>query len=359
MSQQDTDDAQKTEDPTSKRLSDAKKKGQVAVSKELNTWMMLFGVAILLAMMAPALMGSMKDTLSGHIRMVHQLPVEGTAMGEYFGDLLFTIAKIMAVPFGLFVILALAAGFPQTGLIWAVSKLKPQFSKFNLIKGVKRWFSMSNLVEFAKGMIKIALVSMIGVSILVPEMTIVDTLPGTSIAFLMEEIHVLVLKVLAGCLALLFAITIADIFFQRFQHIKQLRMTKQEVKEEFKNMEGDPQIKARLRQIRQERARSRMMQAVPEADVVVTNPTHFAVALAYDPGAMEAPKVIAKGQDVLAFKIREIAEEHDIEIVENPPLARGLYAAVDLDEYVPEEYYKAVAEVISYVFNLKGKKLGQ
>ena len=354
----ESDESQKTEDPTSKRLSDAKRKGQVAISKELNTWMLLFGVAILLAMLAPALLGEMRDTLGEHIRLAHQIPMQEAEIGGYLLGLLWTIAKIMFVPFSLFLALALAAGYPQTGLIWAVAKLKPKLDKFNLVKGLKRWFSMSNLVEFAKGMIKIALVAIIGVSILAPEAGIVDTLPGTSIAFLLDEVHFLVLKVLAGTLALLFAITIADIFYQRYQHIKQLRMTKQEVKEEFKNMEGDPQIKARLRQIRNERARARMMQSVPTADVVVTNPTHFAVALAYKPEEMEAPQVVAKGQDVLAFKIREIAEEHDIMIVENPPLARGLYAAVDIDEYVPEEYYKAVAEVISYVFNLKGKKLG-
>ncbi|RED52478.1 flagellar biosynthesis protein FlhB [Aestuariispira insulae] len=354
----EADESQKTEDPTSKRLADAKRKGQVAVSKELNTWMMLFGVAILLAMIAPYLLGNLKDTLGQHIQLAHQVPMQPGELGGYLAGLLWTVTKIMLVPFGMFIILALAAGYPQTGIIWAVEKLKPKLDKFNLIKGVKRWFSMSNLVEFGKGMIKIALVAAIGVATMAPYAGIVEVLPGTSMEFLMEEVHFLVLKVLAASLALLFAITIADIFYQRFQHIKQLRMTKQEVKEEFKNMEGDPQIKARLRQIRQERARSRMMQAVPTADVVVTNPTHFAVALAYRPEEMEAPQVVAKGQDVLAFKIREIAEEHDITIVENPPLARGLYAAAEVEDYVPEQFYKAVAEVISYVFNLKGKKLG-
>ena len=161
---------------------------------------------------------------------------------------------------------------------------------------------------------------------------------------------------LVAVLAVLAAIAIADLIFQRYRHKKQLRMTKQEVKEEHKQAEGDPTAKQRLRQIRQERARQRMMAAVPDADVVITNPTHFAVALKYDSEEMDAPRVVAKGQDLIAQRIREIAEDNDIIIVENPPLARALFASVELDDEVPPEHYQAVAEVISYVWGLRSGK---
>jgi flagellar biosynthetic protein FlhB len=265
---------------------------------------------------------------------------------------------IMLIPFMLFVILALTSGIMQNGLLFAPKSMEPKFEKISPLKGLKRMFSMKQFVEFLKGLLKIAIVAVIGFLILIPESKRLNLLPSMDVMEVLDEIHTLTVELLTGALLVLFVIAGADLFFQRMQHVKQLRMTKQEVKEEFKNMEGDPQIKARLRQIRADRARQRMMQAVPEADVVVTNPTHFAIALVYDPAAMAAPKVVAKGQDVIAQRIREIANDHDVTIVENPPLARALYASAEIDDYIPEEHFKAVAEVISYVFNLKNKKLG-
>jgi len=192
---------------------------------------------------------------------------------------------------------------------------------------------------------------------LLPEISRLDTLASMEAAELLYEIQILIIRVFIGILAILFVIAALDVVFQQYQHIKQLRMTKQEVKEEYKNTEGDPQVKGRLRQIRMQRSRERMMQAVPTADVVITNPTHFAVALSYKPETMEAPVLVAKGQDLIAQRIRSIAEENDIAIVENPPLARALHATVDLDQEVPAEHFEAVAQVISYVFNLKGRRM--
>lgn len=356
MSQQD--DSEKTEEPTSKRLSDAKKKGQVATSRELNTWLMLFGVAIMLAMMAPGVMDDMRKLLKSHIELAHQVSFYQSDIGAYLTDMLLSLLKIMAGPFILLIVFALFTGLSQNGLLFATEQMKPKLNKISPISGAKKWFSAKNYVEFLKGMLKIVIVGIMGVILLAPEASRVDTLPGVPFGNIMLDVHELILRLLAGALAILVVITVADVFFQRFNHMKQLRMTKQEVKEEFKNAEGDPQVKARLRQIRNERARQRMMQAVPEADVVVTNPTHFAVALEYKPDQMEAPKVVAKGQDVIAFKIRELAEEYDVAIVENPPLARALYGSVEVDEVIPEEHYKAVAEVISYVFSLKNRRKG-
>jgi flagellar biosynthesis protein FlhB len=174
---------------------------------------------------------------------------------------------------------------------------------------------------------------------------------------LLGETKALLAKLLIGVVSIVAAIAAIDVIYQRLQHMREMRMSRQEIKDEFKETEGDPLVKGRLRQLRMERTRRRMMAQVPQSDVVVTNPTHYAVALKYDPGSMGAPKMMAKGVDQVAQKIREIAKEHGIPIVENPPLARGLFAAVDVDQEVTPEFYKAVAEVISYIFKLKRRRL--
>ena len=344
MSEQ-PDDSQKTEEPTSKRLRDARRKGQIATSREVNTWLLLFGFGALLAAGGTALMRDLRQVLERFVISPHLVDMSAGGLGDTLFRLLVEVTAVLAIPMGLFVVLALAGSVGQNGLLFTGEPMKPKAEKVSLLKGAKRMFSAKQLAEFVKGMLKIVIVGTVGFLLLLP------------ITELLDEVLALVLRLLAAVLAIMLAIAIADLFFQRYQHKKQLRMTKQEVKEEFKNAEGDPQIKARLRQIRNERARQRMMQAVPQADVVVTNPTHFAVALQYEPDEMEAPKLVAKGQDVLAHRIRDLAEELDIPVVENPPLARALYAGVEVDEYVPPEHYETVAKIISYVFNLKGRRM--
>jgi flagellar biosynthetic protein FlhB len=191
----------------------------------------------------------------------------------------------------------------------------------------------------------------------VPEVAHLNKLIGMEMIQLLGETKALLAKLLIGVVAIVAAIAAIDVIYQRLQHMREMRMSRQEIKDEFKETEGDPLVKGRLRQLRMERTRRRMMAQVPQSDVVVTNPTHYAVALKYDPGSMAAPKMMAKGVDAVAAKIREIAKEHGIPIVENPPLARGLFAAVDVDEEVTPEFYKAVAEVISYIFKLKRRRL--
>ncbi|MBP5857009.1 flagellar biosynthesis protein FlhB [Marivibrio halodurans] len=356
MSEQ-ADESQKTEEPTSKRLRDARQKGQVAVSREINTWLLLFGFGALMAFGGPAIMSDIRLELTPFIAQAHMIDTSPGGIGHVLSGLLLDISLVMAIPMGLFVVLALAGSVGQNGLLFTSEPMKPKASKVSLLKGLQRMFSAKQMVEFAKGLLKIGIVGAVGLVLLLPERDRLDILPQLPIPELLDEILALMLRLLAAVLAIMLAIAIADVFFQRYQHRKQLRMTKQEVKEEYKNTEGDPQIKARLRQIRNERARQRMMQAVPRADVVVTNPTHFAVALSYKPEEMEAPVLIAKGQDVLAQRIRQVATENDIPVVENPPLARALYAGVEIDESVPPEHYEAVAKVISYVFNLKGRSM--
>jgi flagellar biosynthetic protein FlhB len=200
-------------------------------------------------------------------------------------------------------------------------------------------------------------VASVALFLIVPEVAHLNKLIGMEMVQLLAETKALLAKLLIGVVAIVAAIATIDVIYQRMQHLREMRMSRQEIKDEFKETEGDPLIKGRLRQLRMERTRRRMMAQVPHSDVVVTNPTHYAVALKYDPATMSAPRMMAKGVDKVAQKIREIAKEHGIPVVENPPLARGLHAAVDIDQEVTPEFYKAVAEVISYIFKLKRRRL--
>lgn len=356
MSEQ-ADDSQKTEEPTSKRLRDARSKGQVAVSREINTWVLLFGTGLMIALLFPTLMNDLALVFRSFLERPHELLTDRGGLGIVTTDLILEVAAILLLPMAVFMFLAIFAGASQTGLNFATKPIEPELNKLSPMKGLQRLFSAKQLVEFVKGIIKIIIVGAIGVILLLPEVARLDTLPTMEPVELLKEIQELILRVFIGILAILFVIAVADVIFQRMQHIKQLRMTKQEVKEEFKNTEGDPQVKGRLRQIRMQRTRERMMQAVPSADVVITNPTHFAVALSYKPDEMEAPILVAKGQDNIAHRIRDVAEENDVPIVENPPLARALYASVEIDQEVPADHYEAVAKVISYVFGLSGRRM--
>ena len=311
----------------------------------------------MIAYVFPSLMNDLTRIMIAFLERPDQLLTDYGGLGEVLSKMLVEVATLLMVPLGVFVVLAIISGVAQTGFNVSAKPMEPELSKISPLKGLKRQFSSKQLVEFVKGLVKIGLVGTVGTILLLPEISRLDTLASMEAAELLYEIQILIIRVFIGILAILFVIAALDVVSQQYQHIKQLRMTKQEVKEEYKNTEGDPQVKGRLRQIRMQRSRERMMQAVPTADVVITNPTHFAVALSYKPESMEAPILVAKGQDLIAQRIRSIAEENDIAIVENPPLARALHATVELDQEVPPEHFEAVAQVISYVFNLKGRRM--
>jgi flagellar biosynthetic protein FlhB len=208
-------------------------------------------------------------------------------------------------------------------------------------------------MEFVKGSAKIAIVGAMAYYLLRPEFDGLERFFGFDMVALLAVLKTLTIRLIAGVLAVLAAVAALDVFYQRMSRLRRLRMSREELRDEYKESEGDPLVKGRLRQLRMERARRRMMQEVPKADVVITNPTHFAVALRYDQTAMGAPKLVAKGADLVARRIRELAEEHKVPIVSNPPLARALYAGVEIDQEVPPEHYKAVAEIIGYVMRLR------
>ena len=349
------DDAQKTEDPTPKRLEESRKKGQVAISREINNWMMLFAGTILVAGLAIPVFGDLSQLLKAYIEQASTLPggIEGIALvlKTTYKEVLFTLL----LPFAILILIAFLSPFVQVGPLFAPEAIKPDFSKVSPIKGFSRLFSMRSLMEFAKGILKLAMIGVVGVVILYPYFGQIEHFVGLPMPLLLQELRSLVIWLMIGVLIVLLIIAVIDLVYQRAEHTKKLRMTKQEVKDEYKQTEGDPHVKAKLRQLRAERARQRMMQAVPSADVVITNPTHYSIALKYDPNAMEAPKCVAKGVNEVALRIRELAKEHGIELYENKPLARSLYDVVEIDEFIPIEHYKAVAEIISYVFKKQGK----
>ena len=262
----------------------------------------------------------------------------------------------MGFPFAIFMALGIFGSIAQTGFVYAPKKLEPKWEKLNIFASLANFINMKKVVEALKGIIKIIVVSYVALLVIRPYVAKIELLPTMETGGILDFTHnVVVLLIFTVALAVLI-IGVADYAYQKYTHLKKLRMTKQEVKDEYKQMEGDPLIKSRIRQVRMERARHRMMEAVPRADVVIVNPTHYAVALEYKMNEMDAPKVTAKGVDNVALRIKALAEENDVPIVENPPLARALFASTELDQTIPEEHFKAVAEVIGYVMQLKNQQ---
>lgn len=348
------DDASKTEEPTERKLTKAREKGQVALSQEVKNWVILLGGAGAMIFMAPVIMSDIRLLLFKFIESPHAIPFDFPHLRLMASNLFLDVGWILAPLMVLLVLLAIGSSLAQTGLIWATEKIKPDPGKISLIKGAKSKFSLRAIVEFLKGIAKIGLVSVVAVGLVAPFLGDLALLPTFEMVQTLDRIHIIAIWLMVGTVMVMTVVAVLDFLYQRYAHLKKMRMTKQDVKDEQKQAEGDPLIRARIRKLRLERAQRRMMAAVPEADVVVTNPTHYAVALKYKMDDMPAPKLVAKGVDFLAQRIREVAEENDVPVVENPPLARALYATVEIDEEVPEEHYKAVAEIIGYVMRLRG-----
>ncbi len=353
MAEEQQDSSQKTEEPTQKRLDDSRQKGQVATSREINNWFMLLGGAILVLMLAPGMLADLKAVLARTVAMSYDHTAAAGTTGALLGALIREVAGILALPFGILAVLALIASVIQHPPVFAVDSIKPKLEKISPLKGFKRLFSSRSLVEFVKGILKLAIVGTVATLVVLPQFGRLTQLPTMETSGLMAFAWSAAGRVLIAVLAVMTVIAALDFAYQRMQHLKQMRMSRQDIKDELKQSDGDPMVKARLRQIRTERARQRMMQAVPEATVVVTNPTHFAVALKYVHDEMEAPEVVAKGADLMAARIRAAAKDSGVPLVENPPLARALYASTRIGQSIPPEHYRAVAEVIGFVMRLR------
>jgi flagellar biosynthesis protein FlhB len=351
----DEDQSTKSEDPTAKRLSEARSKGNVPSSNEIKSWAILMGGAVALYSLFPRLAVDINAMATKFVESPHSFEVSPPGLQNLFAgvgvDLIFAMIPILL----LLIILAVLSNLMQVGLLWAPSKIKPEFSKLSPISGAKKLFGPKGWVEFIKGITKILVVGAIAFGLSLPLLSDISLVPTMEIPTVVEKLQAIAIEMTVATVVVMTAIALLDFAWQKYNHTQELKMSPQEVKDEHKQSEGDPLVKSKIRQIRMERAQQRMMAAVPEADVVVTNPTHYAVALQYKMSEMTAPILVAKGMDTLAFRIREVAEENDIPIVENAPVARALYAAVELDEEIPDEHYMAVAEIISYVMRLRGE----
>lgn len=349
------DKSEKTEEPTQKKLDDAIKKGDVAKSQEVSTWFVMVGITGLIATLAPGMASGTATFVRGFLEKAHAIPTDPASLVLMLQDVLLSLLGVILLPLLLIAALALAGNIIQHPFVWSYESIKPKLSKISPLSGAKRLFSKQSLVNFAKGLAKISLVATVMAVVLWPDRDRMDTMITADPILLLDIAKDEVLKVMLFVLALLLIIAAADYAYQRHQWHEKQKMTLKEVRDEFKQMEGDPTVKSKIRQIRQERARGNMMGQVPDASVVLTNPTHYAVALKYD-DTMQAPVCVAKGTDLIALKIREIAKENNVPIVENPPLARALHASVDLEDMIPEEHFAAVANVIGYVMQLKQKQ---
>ncbi len=345
------DGGEKTEEPTGKKLSDARDKGQVAKSQELNAAFILF-----IGFWAMKILGDFTyREIAGYATYIFShlnTTVDTETVMRLFLSIVTVLLKTSFPIMVAIMIVGLAINLVQVGWHFTTEPLGFDLNKLNPINGFGKIFSKRSLVELIKSLFKILIIGLFIYENLKDELLHMPKLIYLDLAAGLAQIADIIFMMAFKICAIFFVMAILDYMYQKWEHHESLKMTKQEVKEEFKQMEGDPQIKGKIKQKQREMAMARMMQEVPKADVIVTNPTHFAVALRYEDG-MRAPKVVAKGQDFVALKMREVAREAGVVIVENKPLARALFAAVEIGGTVPPELYKAVAEVLAYVYHLK------
>jgi len=349
---EERDDTERSEDPTPKRLDDAIKRGDVVRSAEVNTWFTIAGAVLVLMVFATPMAQTLQTTFRGVLANSYQIPADGPAVADLARKIAIDALAALGIPLLLLSLAALLGTAIQHRIVFSVEPLLPRLSKISPAAGLKRLFSQQALANFAKGLAKLTIFGAVIAALLWPQRHRLAGLVTTDPALILPFIKSLTMRMLGTVVAILSVVAVADYLFQHRQWYARQKMSLREMKEEFRQTEGDPMIKGKIRQLRQARAKRRMMAAVPKASVVITNPTHFAVALQYERG-MNAPLCVAKGVDLIARKIREVAEAHGIPVVENPPLARALHGTVEIDQEIPQEHYRAVAEIIGYLMRLR------
>ncbi|MBF0137596.1 MAG: flagellar biosynthesis protein FlhB [Magnetococcus sp. DMHC-1] len=352
----DADKDAKTEAPTSKRLQEARDKGQTTNSREVPTAMILLASLALFIFQGPALWQAMQSKLA--FLLSGQIHDDLTEAGitALLRDLITMVLMDLAPFFSVFVLVGILASLIQHGWLFTLEPLSPKFSKVNPFSGLKRLFSTQSLIELFKSTLKMVLIG-VAVYLGIKDSSLqILTLTTTDVTKVLAVLLNDSLSILWRVALTFLVLAVIDFAYQKYKYIDGLKMTKQEIKDEMRQTEGDPLLKSRIRQVQREMAQRRMMQEVPKADVVITNPTHYSVALRYTPGEMLAPKVVAKGVDAVATRIRTIAQEHKVPLVENPPLARTLFKDVDLEQTIPPDLFKAVAQVLAYVFSLRNQR---
>lgn len=349
------DDEDKTEEPSQKRLDEALQRGDVVKSQEVSTFFGLGAVTVMVAFLSTGLGHNLVGPLAEIFDHAAEVSMDQAGLTAVYLEIGKLLATVMVLPLAVFMICGIAGNMIQHRIVWSLDPLIPKFSKVSPIAGFKRLFSADSLVNLGKGLVKIFIVGAAMWIAISPELKRLDGIVSAEPIGVLAITQRLAIKLMTAVMIVMALMAGADYIYQRQRWLGRLRMSRHDMKEEFKQQEGNPEIKQKLRQMRQARSRKRMMAAVPGATVVVANPTHFAVALKYETG-MTAPKCIAKGIDTIALKIREVAEKADVPVVENPVLARALHASVEIDEDIPEEHYRAVAEVVGYVMKLKKRR---
>lgn len=342
----------KTEEPTQRRIDQAIERGDVAKSVEINTFAILGAFTLSLVVAAPTIAVDLMHGLTAYLANAHQVPDGPGAMAAAARGGLILWLKAVAVPVGVAAVAGLAAGYLQHPPVFNAEALMPKFERISPMAGAKRLFGIEAVFQFGKGLAKMIAVGVVGGAILWQDRDRLEVFARLDPSACLPAVLSISLKLLAGMLAVHIVIAGGDYLYARLRWRGRLRMSKEEIKQEMKESEGNPEVKGKLKQLRIARSKKRMMAAVPKATVIVTNPTHYAVALRYEAG-MAAPVCVAKGVDALALKIREVAKAHDVAVVENPPLARALHATVEIDREIPAEHYRAVAEVIGFVMRLR------
>jgi flagellar biosynthetic protein FlhB len=346
---------ERTEQATPRRREEARREGKVARSQELSSMLILFCGVTAMYFVMPSTINRLGEFSVWIFESAAQHAVSATSFTTYFTHAMTTFALATGPIVLVVAIVGLGVNLAQVGLIITAKPLEPNLDKLNFAKGIQKLISTRTVYELAKDILKLALIGVVGYYAVMSEMKSVPALADMSVPQILSFSGAAMFRVAIKCCLILAVLSIIDYAYQKWDYEKSLRMSRQEIKEEMKNTEGDPAIKARIRQIQRQAAFSRMMGDVPKADVVVTNPTHIAIALRYDVETMSAPTVIAKGQRLVAERIKEIATEHEIPIVENKPLAQALFKACEIGTEIPSSLFRAVAEVLAYVYRLKGK----
>jgi flagellar biosynthetic protein FlhB len=346
-------DQEKTEKPTSKRIQEARKKGQVAKSPEVSSALILIGSLGVLVFAGAWMFWKLAEFMHGVFGNLGTINIQGDSATAFLLEVFEQIFILIMPLMGVLLIVGIGANLMQVGFLFTLEPFAPKLSKFNPISGMKNLVSLKSMVELLKSMLKILLIGAIAYAVLMGEIEMLPSLMAMSVGQILSFIGIASLKILLYVALAMLAMAVLDFVYQKWQYTKDLMMTKQEVKDEWKQSEGDPRIKGKIRQAQKEMAMRRMMQAVPDADVIITNPTHLAIALKYNAEEMVAPQVVAKGAAFVAERIKEIAQENGVPTVENKPLAQVLYKSCEIGESIPDTLYRAVAEILAYVYRLR------
>jgi len=348
--------SEKTEEPTQKRLEDAFDEGKVAFSREVSNALFLGLLFLYMVWFIPSILTGFTVDFTNYISKSYSFSLDENNLDHLLKDVVFAIFALVGFPIAFSIVVAVASSFLQNGRFnFSAKSLEPKFEKISPLAGFKRLFSFKSVLELLKGFLKIIVIGFMGYLIVKSSFDKIINLANYDLKEMLKVIFHIIYQIILFSVIFIFLIAGGDFIYQKFSFFKSMMMTRQELKDELKQSDGDPQIKARIRKLRMQKAVNKVAKEVPKSSVVVRNPTHYAVALKYEEEEMDAPILVAKGQDFLALKIIEIAEKNKVPVVENRPLARALYETAEIGKQIPLEQFQAVAEVIKYIYQLKGR----